>query len=49
MSLKIVYTHFIFYDTNWATVSEIGRIRRFYSNDAEKDTIIDDDEKDQLI
>ena len=32
-----------------ATVSEIWRIRRFYTNDAEKDTIIDDDEKCQLI
>ena len=32
-----------------ATVSEIWRIRRFYTNDAEKDTIIDDDEKFQLI
>ena len=32
-----------------ATVSEIWRIRRFYTNDAEKDTIINNDEKFQLI
>ena len=32
-----------------ATGSEIRRIRCFYTNDAEKDTIINDDEKFQLI
>ena len=42
MSLKIVL-HIK------AIVSEIQRIRPFYTNDAEKDTIIDDDEKFQLI
>ena len=33
----------------WIDKTEIMRIRRFYTNDAEKDTIIDDDEKFQLI
>ena len=32
-----------------ATISEIWRIRCFYTNDAKKDTTIDDDEKFQLI
>ena len=32
-----------------ATVSKVQRIRRFYTNDAEKDTFINDDEKFQLI
>ena len=32
-----------------ATVTEIQQIHRFYTNDAEKDTIINDDEKFQLI
>ena len=32
-----------------ATVSEIWRILRFYTNDAENDIIMDDDEKFQLI
>ena len=48
MSLKIVFAHFIIYNPNWL-VSETQQISRFYTNDAEKDTIIDDDEKFQLI
>ena len=30
-------------------MTRIDRIRRFYTNDADKDTIINDDEKFQLI
>ena len=48
MSLKL------FLDIFWpelirAITSKIQRIRRVYTNDAEKDTIINDDEKFQLI
>ena len=49
MSLKIVFTHILQPGLIGATVSEIWRIRCFYNNDAEKYTIIKDDEKFKLI
>ena len=45
MSLRIAFTHILWPELIGATVSEIWRIRRFYTYDAENDTIIDDDEK----
>ena len=49
MFLKIVFIHILWPELIRATVSEILWIPRFYTNDAEKETIIDDDEKFQLI
>ena len=50
MSLKIIF-HISYFMTqiDWATISEMWRIRHFYANYAEKDTFINDDEKFQPI
>ena len=46
MFLKIVFTHFIFMTRiDWSNRKQDMAAFRFYTSDAENDTIINDDEK----